>query len=278
MAHLFDSGYNRRPFSTLVADYPGSDVYPPKDFRVEWGPIFHRGRLDGSARVVVIGQDPGAHESIARRILVGEAGQRVQGFLAKLGIDISYVMVNTFVYSVYGQGGGQRHKDDPVIAEYRNRWLDALVAGSQVEAVVALGGLADSAFQAWKKTPTGQGVDVAYRHIPHPTYPESASAAGQKTKAEAMKEMLADWNDALTELKPRIAHPDVERDLVPYGESLDKATDLSSIPERDLPAGVPEWMRSLDAWAVRRGEDAEAKRATVVVTVPRKQRPWGPGG
>src|SRR6266536_1313305 len=106
MPHPFDPGYSRKPFSTLAAAYPGPDVYPPKDFRVEWGPVFHRGRLDGTARVLVIGQDPGSHESIARRILVGEAGQRIQGFLVKLGIETSYVMVNTFLYSVYGQGGG----------------------------------------------------------------------------------------------------------------------------------------------------------------------------
>jgi Uracil DNA glycosylase superfamily len=274
MSHLFDPGYGRKPFSGLVAAYPGADVYPPKDFRVEWGPIFHRGRLDGSARVLVIGQDPGAHESIARRILVGEAGQRVQGFLAKLGIDTSYVMVNAFLYSVYGQGGGQRHKDDPAIAEYRNRWLDALLVGRDVEAVVALGGLADAAFQSWRATKTGQGVEVAYQHIRHPTYPESASAAGQTTKAEAMKVMLAGWNEALKALRSKIRHPDDDRDLVLYGEALDKTRDLAPIPERDLPAGVPAWMRSLDAWAVRRGEDAEAKRATLVVTVPRKQRPW----
>jgi len=31
---------------------------------------------------------------------VGEAGQRVQGFLSRLGIDRSYVMVNAFLYSV----------------------------------------------------------------------------------------------------------------------------------------------------------------------------------
>ena len=276
MPHLFDPGYRRRPFSTLVADYPGEDVYPPKDFRVEWGPIFHRGRLDGSARVLVMGQDPGAHESVARRILVGEAGQRVQGFLAKLGIDKSYVMVNAFLYSVYGQGGGQRHRNDPAIAEYRNRWLDALLVGSRVEAVVALGGLADLAFRAWKATPAGQGVDVAYRHVTHPTYPESASAAGQKKKADAMREMLEGWNDAMEGLRPAILHPDVPRDLVPYRHALDKATDLAPIPERDLPAGIPAWMRSLDAWALRRGEDAEAKRATIVVTVPRRQRPWVP--
>src|SRR6266508_2464581 len=202
MPHPFDPGYSRKPFSTLAAAYPGPDVYPPKDFRVEWGPIFHRGRLDGTARVLVIGQDPGPHESIARRILVGEAGQRVQGFLAKLGIETSYVMVNAFLYSVYGQGGGQRHKDDPAIADYRNRWLDALLVGSGMEAVVALGGLADFAFQTWRATGSGQSVDVAYQHIRHPTYPESASAAGQKTKSEAMKEMLAGWNEALDDLRP----------------------------------------------------------------------------
>jgi len=274
MPHLFDPGYVRKPFSTLVARYPGADVYPPKDFRVEWGPMFHRGRLDGSARVLVMGQDPGSHESIVRRILVGEAGQRVQGFLARLGIDTSYVMVNAFLYSVYGQGGGQRHKDDPAIAEYRNRWLDALLVGRGVEAVVAIGGLADFAYRTWLATEAGQSVEVAYRHITHPTYPESASAAGQKTKAQAMKEMLAGWNAALEELRPAIRHPDQSRDLVPYGEALDKKTDLAPIPERDLPAGLPAWMRSLDAWALRRGEDAEGKRATLVVTVPRKQRPW----
>jgi hypothetical protein len=284
MPHEFDRGYTRR-FATLVRNYPGPDAYPPEDFRVEWGPIFHRGRLDGSARVLVLGQDPAAHESIVRRILVGEAGQRVQGFLAKLGIERSYVMVNTFLYSVYGQGGGERHRDDPVIAAYRNRWLDALLVGRQVEAVVALGRLADLAFTAWRATPAGQSVDVAYRHITHPTFPESSSASGQTTKAEAMTRMLAGWNEALAELHPAIAHPDVERPLEPYGTAL-APTDLAPIPEEDLPAGVPAWMGGVDAWATRTqvGEAdgptatpvdvANAKRATIVVKVPRRHRTW----
>ena len=79
MPHPFDPGYHDEPFRTLVQDYPAEDVYPPSQFRVEWGPIFHRGRLDGSAKVVVIGQDPAQHETIVRRILVGEAGRRLQG-------------------------------------------------------------------------------------------------------------------------------------------------------------------------------------------------------
>ncbi len=275
MTHDYDHGYTRGPFTTLVSDFPGTDVYPPQDFRVEWGPIFHRGRLDGTARVLVLGQDPGAHESIARRILVGEAGQRIQGFLARLGVTKSYVMINTFVYSVFGQAGGSRHHKDPLIAGYRHRWLDALLVGTQVEAVVALGTLADEAFQTWQETPSGQGVQVAYRHVLHPTYPESASASGQTTMADAMKRLLDDWNLALQELKPAISHPDVQVDLLPYGEVLVDA-DLAAIPEADLPAGVPPWMRSLAAWAARVGATTEDKRATVVVTVPTAERPWQP--
>jgi len=148
MNHPFDPGYTGA-FRTLCEQYPGEEVYPRSAFRTEWGPVFHRGRLDGSARVLVIGQDPAQHEIIARRILVGEAGHRVQGFLAKLGIDRGYVMLNTFLYSVYGQGGGNKHKNDPGIVAYRKRWLDAVMSGSGIEAVVSLGGLADLAWSAW---------------------------------------------------------------------------------------------------------------------------------
>ena len=108
----------------MAEDYPEADVYPPGQFRVEWGPIFHRGRLDGSARVLVIGQDPAQHETIVRRILVGEAGRRLQGLLAKLGVTRSYVLVNTFLYSVYGSVKAATRRD-PRLIGYRNRWLDA---------------------------------------------------------------------------------------------------------------------------------------------------------
>src|SRR3954465_15021614 len=107
MPHLFDPGPVAEPYASLVRDYPGTDVYPTAAFRTEWGPVFHRGRLDGSARVLVIGQDPGQQENVLRRILSGEAGRRVQGLLAKLGITRSYVMVNALLYSVYGSGGAK---------------------------------------------------------------------------------------------------------------------------------------------------------------------------
>src|SRR5215813_189762 len=160
MAHLFDPGYGNEPFRTLCQAYPGGEVYSAARFRIEWGPIFHRGRLDGSARVLVIGQDPAQHETVVRRILVGEAGRRLQGFLAKLGITRSYVLINAFLYSVYGSVPVAARKHPGLIA-YRHRWLDALFIGQQIEAVVTLGALAAEAWELWKATPKGQDTSVS---------------------------------------------------------------------------------------------------------------------
>lgn len=267
MAHEFDPGAVDDPFATLVRDYPGDDVYPVDDFRVEWGPVFHRGRLDGSARVLVVGQDPAAHESIARRILVGEAGQRVQGFLARLGIETSYVMINTFLYSVYGWGGSSRW-DDEGIVEYRHRWLDAVLGDGRVEAVVTFGSLAARAFDLWHTADAG----VAVANCIHPTYPESFSRGNAEKYAEAMARMLANWNEGLAGLDGSIT-PDNPRAPVPYASAL-VPDDLAPIPERDLPAGLPSWMRSLSAWAVRDGDTEDLKRATIAVRVPTAERPW----
>lgn len=275
MTREFDPGYVRAPFDALCREYPGDDVYRAADFRVEWGPIFHRGRLDGSARVLIIGQDPGAHECVARRILVGEAGQRVQGFLARLGITSSYVMLNAFIYPVYGQAGGNRHIGDEAIAEYRHRWIDAVLEESDVEAVVTFGRLADLAWQRWQETPAGTARAVPSVALRHPTYPESSSRGNRQKLAAAMREMLAQWNEGLQHLAASITHPDEARDLVPYGEEL-QPEDLSPIPELDLPAGMPAWMRSVESWARRVGESTEEKRATIVVTVPKPHRPWTP--
>lgn len=270
----FDPGYVNEPYTTLVETYPGDDVYPPDSFRTEWGPMFHRGRLDGTARILVIGQDPATHESICRRILVGEAGQRVQGLLAKMGITRSYVLINALLYSVYGQSGGTKHVNDKHIADYRNGWLNALVANNDIQAILSLGQLADRAYQTWKQTPEGNSCAALYAAVSHPTYPESASRSGSITKAEAFTKLCISWNAALTTFDGRLTQ-DQPTELVPYRDTINK-TDLAPIPEFDLPAGLPAWMRSLDAWAGRTGPDTQTKRATITVTVPRSARTWPP--
>ncbi len=273
MTVLVDRGYVDEPFAGLVADYPGADVYPPRDFRLEWGPIFHRGRLDGSARVLVIGQDPGPHEAIVRRVLVGEAGQRLQGLLARLGIVRSYVMVNVYLYSVYGQHSANRHQRNEQIGAYRHRWLDALAAPGQLRAVLLLGSLARVAFATWQATEAGAASGLQARAIRHPTYPEGVSRSGQATKAEGMRRLTADWNQALDELRPLIDLPDVPIPATRYGEELTFA-DKAPIPADDLPVGLPAWMSSLDAWAMRSGATPDEKRATLVVRVPLRHRGW----
>jgi hypothetical protein len=266
MSHTFDPGCFAEPFRTLCMNYPESDVYVPDQFRVEWGPIFHRGRLDGSARVLVIGQDPAQHETIVRRVLVGEAGKRLQGLLGKLGITGSYVIINTFLYSVYGSVKAATARDAKLIA-YRNSWLDALLIGQKVEAVIALGTAADAAWQVWKQTPNGKTFSVAYAPVTHPTEPESSSKHDKKKLAAATKKLLANWNSGLQALSPSVKHPDVATVLVPYGDAW-AAGDRPEIPEADIPAGLPSWMHEQDGWATRLGADAKAKRRNITIKVP----------
>jgi uracil-DNA glycosylase len=272
MAHEFDPGYGSEPYRTLCANFPDTSVYPAADFRVEWGPIFHRGRLDGSASVLAIGQDPAASENIARRILVGTAGKRFQGFLANLGITRSYVLINTFLYSVYG-GSGSVYLNTQSIIDYRNQWLDALAANNRIKAVIALGGAADSAWIHWNTaTATKVKASAAYQHITHPTYPESSSGNNAQKLAAATAALLQNWNNALTLLRAKLKTTDVPAPTGLYGTTFQPA-DLGPIPEVDLPAGIPEWMRDSDRWANRTGSTAAAQRATITVTVPAASLP-----
>src|SRR4051794_22890261 len=225
MTIAFDPGYGDAPWADLCRGYPSADVYPASDFRVEWGPLFHRGRLDGSARILLIGQDPAQHETITRRILVGEAGQRTQGFLAKLGITQSYVMVNTYLYSVFGQGAANQYADDTDIAAYRHQWLNAIITHNHIDAIIALGSLANNAYHQWLPQAPSGASEIAYRYITHPTAPNSGAAAGGDYNT-LVQEMLANWNLNLQILHPHIQHPDSQVPLQPYGTSFRPGDDV----------------------------------------------------
>jgi hypothetical protein len=222
--------------------------------------------LDGSARILVIGQDPAQHEAIVRRILVGEAGRRVQGFLSKLGITKSYVMINTFLYSVYGSVRVENRRNVQLVG-YRNRWLDALILNSQIEGVVALGKNAMEAWQMWKDSPNGKDIDIAFCTIMHPTYPESFSKGDRTKLIEKTKQLLDNWNKGLEILAEAITHPDEDKPLVLYGESFSDG-EKPEIPAIDYPAGLPAWMRELDGWARRVGKTDKKKRGNITINIP----------
>ena len=60
-----------------LATYQGFAGTP---FHTHFGPLFYRGRLDGSARVLVVGQDPATDETLGGRAFVGTAASSRNAF------------------------------------------------------------------------------------------------------------------------------------------------------------------------------------------------------
>jgi hypothetical protein len=73
--------------SAVFAQAP-SEAYQcnPQRFRLAWWPIYYPWQLDGTAKVLAIGQDPAADEKVPRQILVWDTVQRVQGLLTERGL------------------------------------------------------------------------------------------------------------------------------------------------------------------------------------------------
>jgi hypothetical protein len=270
MALAFDPGPTSSPFADLVAAAPGLEAYPYADFRFEWGPVFHRGRLDGTAHVLVLGQDPGQHECIARRAMVGEAGRRVQGFLARLGLTRSYLVLNAFLYCVARQAATSIHRDSAAIRADRDAWLAAVFAARRPDAVVAFGRAAEHAYLGWLDR--SGTAPVPFEEVPHPTSPRPGPGI---TLEEATRRMLVRWSDAIEALAPHVATPDVAPPADPrYGDAF-SPDDLPAIPAFDLPAGAPAWMSGIEAWAERGSPKVAAPhRARIVVTIPPGARGW----
>lgn len=251
----FDPGYGGEPFAGLVEAAPGRNVYRSARFRTEWGPIFHRGRLDGSARVLVIGQDPAAHETVARRVLCGHAGHRVQGFLHKLGVDRSYVIINVFLYALYELDA---LSISPGMREDRYRWIDAILDTAPVEVVVTFGAVANGLWQQYRtaRAPAALPIHAAALH-PSARLPEAVH--------------LANWNAALDVARAGLTTPDGPASGR-YGTAFTNA-DVRDIPAIDFPPGVPAWMREAETWAVRgNGAPSVPKASRVTITVPESHR------
>jgi uracil-DNA glycosylase len=222
-------------FAALFAD--GPDYGPVREhFWFDWGPVFYRGRTDGTARVLCVASDPGPTERIAARTLVGDAGQRVQGFLAKLGIIESYLCLNAFSYALYPSHGA--HAPAILARPDQVAWRDRLFAAAltpRVEAIVAFGVNARRAVRSW----AGRPGAMPLVEIPHPSSRDNRA-------------LLDAWRAAVVDLRA-VVTPDPNGDPgVPnYGATFGEA-DYAPIPRADLPFGVPAWL----------GDDAWGRRAT----------------
>ncbi|MGH2631476.1 MAG: hypothetical protein ACRDHI_13100 [Actinomycetota bacterium] len=221
----------------LVPDPP-----VPERFWSDWGPVFYRGRTNRSARVLCIASDPGPTERIAGRTLVGDAGQRVQGFLSKLGLTRSYLCLNAFAYALIPSEAN--HADEmleiPEQATWRNRLYD-IARTDGLQAVVAFGQVARSATELW------DGKDgVTVRCIPHPSSHDE-------------DELLSGWRDGIEHLRT-VVTPDDDGDttLPNYGDAFQES-DYAPIPRQDLPFGAPSFLGD-DRWRREGGGRSSVSR------------------
>src|SRR5262249_50176610 len=149
----------------------------------------------------------------------------------KLGLNKSYIMVNTFLYGLKGQmdAEAQTISASAAIKNWRNQLLDMLKTG-QTQAVIAFGAGTHKVVDLW---PGAAGLFVA-----KPLPPSSRDDAG----------LRGDWNNWIPQIRPHVT-PDVPPDMATYVGSTFKKADLENIPPRDLPFGVPKWMGTGDtAW------------------------------
>ncbi|MFZ0545124.1 MAG: uracil-DNA glycosylase family protein [Candidatus Promineifilaceae bacterium] len=225
-------------WNQFFADAP-IDYYinhPASRFRLDFGPVYYRGRLDGSARVLVVGQDPSTNELLAHRVFIGRSGQRVQRVLQKLGVTRSYVMLNTFLFSVFGQFDTELRNisNEPTIENYRNAFLDHLVAENSIEAVISFGVGARHATDRW---PNNTNLPIF-----NATHPAASDA-----------QVIANWNQLLPNMQAVVtADDDGVVDPTPFGPTLTDA-DLIPIPSFDLPFGVPNWQGKNGGHSTRNG-------------------------
>lgn len=206
--------------ASLLMDHP--DYTPVKEFFwFNWGPVFYRGRLNQSAKILCVASDPGPTERIGDRALIGNAGQRVQGFLSKIGITKSYVCLNGFIYALHPShlGDGIKLLDDPVHTAWRNKVFDA-ATGPKLQAIVAFGDIAKKTVDLWD----GKGDTPVFKTY-HPSYRFDES------------KLTADWNRVITELRAIVTKDKGGNNTLPlYGTKIEES-DYKPIPSGDLPFG-----------------------------------------
>jgi uracil-DNA glycosylase len=229
----------------------GQAVLGREAFRWHFGPMFFRGRLDGSARVVVVGQEGAQDESLAHRSFTGGTGARMQHFLRHLGIDRSYVFLNTFVYPIFGQ-----YNDDlrplaqdarsPIVA-HRHRILDKVVSGGgDVRLMIGVGRAAKETVATWIASRGGGAADPERLHLAdpppslaglrflgvlHPGGATGGATAAIKADFARAAALVAGWVAADPGWLP--SDPGVARDLgAPF------VYRSAPVPFRDFPFGT----------------------------------------
>jgi uracil-DNA glycosylase len=133
----------------------GEAVMGREKFRWHFGPMYYRGRLgDNQVKVLIVGQEGAQDESLTHRSFTGGTGARMQHVLAHLGINHSYLFLNTFVYPILGQYSGSKLQwlaQDPAspIAMQRQKLFDYAAQRNDLRLVIAVGTAAKESIESW---------------------------------------------------------------------------------------------------------------------------------
>ncbi len=133
---LYGSAPNYRKLGNLIMG-AGEEK-----FRWMFGPMWYRGRLGrNQVKAFVVGQEGAQDENISNRAFTGSTGTKTQNFLNHLGLNRSYLFMNTFVYTINGQlsddpnfkwmeqgeGAPQGRVEDSPIVKYRHQLFDYMM-------------------------------------------------------------------------------------------------------------------------------------------------------
>ncbi|MEP7202542.1 MAG: uracil-DNA glycosylase family protein [Ilumatobacteraceae bacterium] len=258
-----------RSWSRLFAETPnyrafGIAMSGHEEFRWHFGPMFYRGRLgDQQVKVLVVGQEGAQDESLSHRSFTGGTGGRMQHFLGHIGINRSYLFLNTFVYPIFGQYDGllpiiAQHPSSP-IAQHRKKLFDYVALRNDLQLVVAVGRAAKESLASWVESHGGTAdpdklhlADASLispgLHLVGVLHPGGAGKGG------AVAAIIASFEAAINRVHDWIADdpswlpvdPGAVRATMPYTYSSDP------IPFRDFPYGVP--------WRLGRGSTSSNRR------------------
>jgi hypothetical protein len=102
---------------------------------------------------VVVRQEGAQDESLSHRSFTGGTGARMQHLLRHLGFDRSYLFLNSFVYTIFGQYTADLVPlaQDPrsPIAGHRHRIFDKAIVDGDVRLVIAVGKAAKESVATW---------------------------------------------------------------------------------------------------------------------------------
>lgn len=210
-------------FASLSDDYFVN--HPSQRFRTAFGGVLYRGRLDNTARILVVGQDPSTDEAIARRAFVGSAGQRLQKFFQKIGITRSYTIINTFAYSIKGQFNTEMRNIslEAPLKNFREDLMNTIIDKNSIQAVLAFGAGAKHAVENWDNQ-----ENIPVINLVHPTAPETTTHPS--------------WNAQFATIAAAIEPDDPAIvDVSPYSGRWNKELHQIDVPRYDLPYDTPFW-------------------------------------